>query len=121
MQLPTSPNFKGNLTAWYSFPLAGRWEGHAQGGLVYQSFVWSDLRTAQREVIGQQPAYALFDAKVGAQKGGVGIELFIDNAFDRRAENFRYAECNPLLCGQQTIYHNIFPPRTVGVKLTQKF
>ena len=120
-QLPTTPKFKGDLTARYSFPLASQWQGHAQGGLVYQSFVWSDLRTAQRDIIGQQPAYALFDAKVGAEKGGIGIELFINNAFDRRAENYSYAECNPLLCGQQAIYHNIFPPRTVGVKFTQKF
>jgi iron complex outermembrane receptor protein len=120
-QLPTSPKFKGNLTARYGFELGSEWQAHAQGSLVYQSAVWSDLRTAEREAIGQQPAYALFDANVGAQKGGIGIELFIDNAFDRRAENYRYAECNPLVCGEQAVYHGIYRPRTVGVKFAQKF
>jgi iron complex outermembrane receptor protein len=120
-QLPTSPKFKGNLTARYSFALTSEWEAYAQGSMVYQSAVWADLRTDQRDIIGQQPAYALFDANIGAQKGGLGIELFIDNAFDRRAENYRYAECNGVLCGAQAVYHGIYRPRLVGVKFAQKF
>jgi iron complex outermembrane receptor protein len=120
-QLPTSPKFKGNLTGRYSFALSSEWEAYAQSSVVYQSAVWSDLRTVQRDIIGQQPAYALFDANIGAQKGGLGIELFIDNAFDRRAENYRYAECNAVLCGAQAVYHGIYRPRLVGVKFAQRF
>jgi outer membrane receptor protein involved in Fe transport len=120
-QLPTSPKFKGNLTERYSFALSSEWEAYAQSSVVYQSAVWSDLRTVQRDIIGQQPAYALFDANIGAQKGGLGIELFIDNAFDRRAENYRYAECNAVLCGAQAVYHGIYRPRLVGVKFAQRF
>jgi outer membrane receptor protein involved in Fe transport len=69
----------------------------------------------------QQPSYALFDATLGAQKSDIAIELFLDNAFDRRAENYRYTECNALLCGAQAVYAGIYRPRTVGVKFAQKF
>jgi outer membrane receptor protein involved in Fe transport len=120
-QLPTTPKFKGNLTTRYTFALNSEWQAYTQGSLVYQSAVWADLRTAQREVLGQQPAYALFDVNIGAQKGGIGIELFVDNLFDRRAENYRYSECNALLCGQQAVYAGIARPRLVGVKFAQKF
>jgi iron complex outermembrane recepter protein len=120
-QLPTTPKFKGDLTGRYSFPLTSEWEAHAQGSLVYQTAAWADLRTAERDIIGQQPSYALFDATLGAQKGDIGIELFLDNAFDRRAENYRYTECNALLCGAQAVYAGIYRPRTVGVKFAQKF
>jgi len=120
-QLPTTPKFKGNLTTRYSFPLNSEWQAYVQGSAIYQSAVWADLRTAERETIGQQPAYALFDGNFGAQKGGLGVELFVDNMFDRRAENYRYTECNALLCGQQAVYAGIARPRTVGVKFTQKF
>jgi outer membrane receptor protein involved in Fe transport len=120
-QLPTTPKFKGNLTTRYTFALSSEWQAYTQGSLVYQSAVWADLRTAEREVLGQQPAYALFDVNIGAQKGGIGIELFADNLFDRRAENYRYSECNALLCGQQAVYTGIARPRLVGVKFAQKF
>lgn len=120
-QLPTTPKFKGNLTTRYTFSLNSEWQAYTQGSLVYQSFSWSDLRTAQREVLGQQPAFALFDINIGVRKGQIGIELFVDNAFDRRAENYRYAECNALLCGQQAVYAGVARPRLVGVKFSQKF
>lgn len=120
-QLPTAPKFKGNLTTRYTFALDSVWRAYTQGSLVYQSASWGDLRTEQREILGQQPAYALFDANIGAQKGSINIELFVNNLFDRRAENYRYAECNALLCGQQAVYAGIARPRLIGVKFAQKF
>jgi len=41
--------------------------------------------------------------------------------FDRLAENYRYSECNPTVCGVQAVYHNINKPRLIGVKFSQKF
>jgi outer membrane receptor protein involved in Fe transport len=88
---------------------------------VYQSAVWSDLRTVQREAIGQQPAYALVDASIGAAKGGLEVELFVNNVFDRLAENYRYTECSAAVCGAQAVYANVYKPRLIGVKFAQKF
>jgi outer membrane receptor protein involved in Fe transport len=123
-QLPSTPKFKGNLTARYnlsSLPWAGEWQPHVQGSVVYQSMVWSDLRTVQRDALGQQPAYALVDASIGAEKGGLGVELFVNNMFDRLAENYRYAECTANICGAQAVYANVYKPRLIGVKFAQKF
>jgi iron complex outermembrane recepter protein len=120
-QLPTTPKFKGDLTARYNFALNSEWEAYTQGSLVYQSAVWADLRTAEREELGQQPAYALFDLNTGAQKGPYTFELYVDNVFNRLAENYRYSECNALVCGQQAVYAVVARPRTVGLKFSQKF
>jgi outer membrane receptor protein involved in Fe transport len=92
-----------------------------QSSLVYQSAMWADLRTNQREVLGQQPAFALVDASMGAENGGLGLELFVNNVFDRFAENYRYAECNATVCGVQAVYSNIYKPRLIGLKFSQKF
>src|ERR1700722_6747671 len=80
-QLPSTPKFKGNITARNNPSSVGEWQPHVQGSLVYQSAVWADLRTAQREDLGQQPAYAVVDAGIGAEKGGLGVELVINNVF----------------------------------------
>jgi outer membrane receptor protein involved in Fe transport len=120
-QLPTTPKFKGNLTTRYNLPLVGEWQANVKGSLVYQSAVWADLRTAQREALGQQPAYALVDASIGAEKGGLEVELFVNNAFDRLAENYRYTECSATVCGAQAVYANVYKPRLIGVKFAQKF
>jgi iron complex outermembrane recepter protein len=120
-QLPNTPKFKGNLTARYKLDPIGEWQPHLQGSLVYQSAVWADLRTVQREDLGQQPAYALVDASLGAEKDGLGIEFFVNNAFNRLAENYRYAECNAAVCGEQAVYANVYKPRMIGLKFSQKF
>jgi outer membrane receptor protein involved in Fe transport len=119
-QLPTTPKFKANLTARYGFGLFD-WKAHAQGSLVYQSAVWPDMRTEERAILGQQPAYAIFDATFGADHGPYSVELFVNNVFDRRAEVFRYAECTESTCGAYAVYHGIYKPRLIGVKFAQKF
>lgn len=120
-QLPDTPKFKSNLSARYTLPWSGRWQSFVQGSLVYQSAVWADLRTAQRDTLGQQPAFALVDASMGAESGGLGVELFVNNVFDRLAENYRYAECSATVCGVGAVYRNIYKPRLVGLKFSQKF
>jgi iron complex outermembrane recepter protein len=120
-QLPNTSKFKGNLTARYNLPWAQKWQPYVQSSLVYESAMWADLRTNQREVLGQQPAFALVDASIGAENGGLGMELFVNNVFDRLAENYRYAECNATVCGAQAVYRNIYKPRLIGLKFSQKF
>ncbi|MGD0493413.1 MAG: TonB-dependent receptor [Steroidobacteraceae bacterium] len=120
-QLPNTPKFKGNLTTRYTLEPIGEWLPHIQGSLVYQTAVWADLRTVQRDELGQQPAYALVDASFGAEKNGLSLEFFINNAFNRLAENYRYAECTATVCGAEAVYANVYKPRLFGVKFAQKF
>jgi len=80
--LPVQPSFKGNAVGRYEFPL-GSQRAHLQGSWVYQSSAWSDLRTAERELLGKQPAYNIFyrwieeeDVIDACERNGLGIIAF---------------------------------------------
>ncbi len=119
-QLPVTPRFKGNLIARYEFPLAG-WDGHVQGALAHTGARWPDLRTAQREVLGKVDAYSVADFTLGARHEGMSVELFINNAFDERGENDRWAQCDALICGFSGTYITPIQPRTIGLRFGQRF
>jgi outer membrane receptor protein involved in Fe transport len=88
--------------------------------LVYQGSSWSDLVTSDRDAFGEQGAYALTDLSLGVDKDSYSLELFLNNAFDRRAVLYRYAECATAVCGTQP-YNVVAQPRTIGIKFGQKF
>jgi len=130
--LPVQPEFKGNAVARYEFPVGDK-KVHLQGALVYQGSAWSDLRTAERELLGKQPSYSIFDFAAGYSDESWGLELFVKNAFDERAEIARYAECSTFqppgegipvasvpLCGLQP-YTVTNTPRTIGLTFTKHF
>ncbi|MEP7243826.1 MAG: TonB-dependent receptor [Gammaproteobacteria bacterium] len=119
IQLPVSAKFKSNLTARYGFGLAGG-EAHVQGSLIYQGRVWSDLTAADRAVLGSQSPYALADFSFGLNRGPYSFDIFLKNAFDKRAQLYRYAQCVASTCGG-TPYLNTTTPRLIGVQFGQKF
>jgi iron complex outermembrane recepter protein len=119
-RLPNTPRIKTSASARYLFPI-GAWEGHAQADLVYQSWVSPALREKDFAVFGQQPAYALTNFFLGAQKDGLSVELLVKNVFDRRAVLNRYAACGVTTCGTVSTYDSISIPRLIGVQVGQKF
>ena len=121
-QLPTTPKFKGDLTARYHFAI-GEASAHLQAAYVYQSEVLSDLRPAVRVFLHNMPAYGLLDLTFGVDKGPYSVELFVNNVLDKRAEIFRYTECTEAICGGVggNVYSGIYAPRLIGVKFGQKF
>lgn len=115
--LPVTPDFKGNLTARYSFNF-NDFDSFVQGSIVYQTSTWADLLDADRLAHGKQDGYALADFSAGISWDDYTAVLFIDNAFDKRADLFRYDQCT--ICGPQTyIFTN--QPRTVGIRFGQVF
>jgi outer membrane receptor protein involved in Fe transport len=124
-QLPVVPKFKGDLTTRYTFPLMGEWQGHIQGAFTYQSQSTSELAPEQAAIIGSQGAYGLVDVLVGAGTDRLNVELFVDNAFDRRADLYRFGECTlfvgntPVCAAHPNV--DINKPRTIGVRFGQKF
>ena len=122
-ELPTTPKFKGNMTARYVFPVAGieGMDAHVQASLQYQSSVWSDLRTLERGILGKQRAYGVTDFSAGVAKNGITAEFFVDNAFDIRGDVFNYAECTEAVCGPIAVYHVPNRPRTFGLRFGQRF
>jgi outer membrane receptor protein involved in Fe transport len=120
-QLPTTPKFKGSFGARYAWALPHDFQAHVQGNYVYQSAVWPDLRTADRNALGQQSAYGLANFSAGIEKDNWTAELLVKNAFDRRASTYRYAECTTTTCAPFAVYNVIAPPRLIGLQWSQRF
>jgi outer membrane receptor protein involved in Fe transport len=118
-RLPVTPEFKGNITARYEFPVAA-YDSYVQGALVYVGERESDLRTAAREQIGQIPSYTTFDFAGGLGGDGWNLELFVTNLFDEEGELDRTVQCPENVCGDQQ-YAVITQPRTIGLRFSQSF
>jgi outer membrane receptor protein involved in Fe transport len=135
--LPVQPKFKGNVIGRYEFA-AGTQRAHVQGAWVYQGSAWSDLRTAERNLLGKQPSYSIVDFAGGIDNDSWGLELFVKNVFDEQAEIARFAECSTFhppvagdgapaiavsevpMCGLQP-YTVTNRPRTIGLTFTKHF
>ena len=131
-QLPITPKWKGNLTTRYDFPFM-EFAAHVQGSVQAQSSVWDDLRVTApyppaapsvlvplRSMLGKQPGFATFDFSAGMDSDVWSVEFFIQNVFDERAQQYRYAECVTQVCDQQT-YAVPQRPRLIGIKFGQTF
>ena len=118
-ELPLSPKVKANVTARYEFNL-GTLDSFVQGAAVYQDSSWSDLLSEDRAVIGQQDSYVIADLSAGFRKDSYTFQLYLNNAFDERAEIYKFAVCATGACGGNP-YTFVNKPRTVGVKFGQEF
>jgi outer membrane receptor protein involved in Fe transport len=127
--LPT-PKFKTNWTARYEFPVFENYVGHLQGAVVYQSSSWPDLRVQAtnpvtllkvpvRGALGLQRSWATADFTLGVQNDHYGLEFSILNAFDERADLYRFAQCVVQVCGAEP-YIATNQPRTFGLTFTHK-
>jgi iron complex outermembrane recepter protein len=127
-RLPVTPRFKANATARYSFSI-GAAKAYAQALVAHQSSAASDIRTAISEVgsgniinpaalTGRMRAFTTADFAIGADWSSFSAELFVQNAFDTRAENSRGSQCGS--CFSRT-YIYTSTPRTVGLRLGTKF
>jgi len=117
-ELPITPTFKANLTARYTFQLAGK-DSFVQAAGVYTGGTWQDLRTVERDIIGKTAAYTLVDLSAGMNTGPYSFELFIDNVFDDKGETGRTVEAAAFL--YPPVYGFPSRPRTIGIKFGQKF
>jgi iron complex outermembrane recepter protein len=118
--LPVSPKFKGNIVARYSLRTIGNWKPYGQLTAMYQDQTPQVLRGDQAATIGNLPAYALFNLKIGADSAnGMHADFFISNLMNRRAELSRYTQSNPSLNSQ--VYILPAQPRTYGIEFGQDF
>ncbi len=125
-----TPKFKANVTGRYEWSL-GDFKAHLQGALAYQSSSTADLRVDAPDpvtgafvpvaaALGKQRAFTTVDFTTGVAKDSWFIELSLLNAFDTRADEYRYAECTPQVCGSEP-YIGTNRPRTIALKFGQKF
>ncbi|MEO5628780.1 MAG: TonB-dependent receptor [Thermomonas sp.] len=99
-RLPVTPKFKGSLNARYSWDMAGG-EAYWQASLSHAGNRRVDLREAETALLGYLDGYTLADLSAGWRKNNWSIDLFVKNAFDKRAELTRFAQCAALTCGYQ--------------------
>jgi outer membrane receptor protein involved in Fe transport len=118
-RLPVTPKFKGNLTARYGFAL-GSFDAFVQAAGVYNGASWADLQRSDRELLGEQPAYTIVDLSAGIARNSYAVTLYLGNAFDERAELYKFAQCATDVCGVNP-YVVTNQPRTVTLQFSQKF
>ncbi len=118
-KLPASASVKANVTGRYDFEAASL-PAFVQGSLIYNGSVRPELLPSETAIVGKQDAYVIADFSAGVEYGNASLEIFIENAFDERADLSRYEECAITVCGAQT-YTFINVPRTLGIKFGQKF
>lgn len=128
-RLPITPRLKGNVVARYAFDL-GNYQAYVQGAGVYVGKRSSDLRTATNDILGDMPAYTVVDFSAGIARDSWSLDLFVTNAFDKRAVLNRFTECAESTCGASgvvaeypngQVYTTTNMPRTVGVRFAQTF
>ena len=120
-QLPVTPKFKANLAARYTFDVGNGYLAHLQATGLYVGQRFGDLRQEARTILGPEPQYYLADFSAGVEKNGLTTELYISNAFDKRAVLDRTAECDESKCGQIALYDTPNQPRIIGIRFGQRF
>jgi outer membrane receptor protein involved in Fe transport len=124
-RLPVTPTFKGNVIARYIFSFSD-YDGNVQGSYVYQNDVQAELLPYNRQFTGKQGAFGVADFSGSLTRGPYSLTLFINNAFDERADLFKYQECAVEVCGvavghPYTTYTGPNQPRTIGLIFRQEF
>ncbi|MFZ9348870.1 MAG: TonB-dependent receptor domain-containing protein, partial [Arenimonas sp.] len=128
-RLPVTAEFKGNLTARYTFDWKG-YEPFIQGSMVHEGKRTSDLRLEVRDILGDLPAYTVFDLSAGIRKNNWTLNFYVKNLFDQRAEFNRFTACTEYICGASgydpdypngQIYTIANQPRTMGLRFSQEF
>ena len=101
---------------------------HLQGVLSHQSSASADIRTLIFDPLGNAvnpaaglgrlKAYTMADFAIGIDWKKFNVELYVENAFDERAQLTRYQECGQ--CSQRP-YIVPYAPRTIGLRIGTKF
>ena len=125
-RLPVTPRFKFAGTARYEFPIMGG-TGHAQAALAHQSSAASDIRTLifgtggpvnPAALTGRLASYTTADFALGIEWQRISAELFIENAFDERAQLTRFQQCGQCFNRPYIVTNT---PRTLGVRVGTRF
>ncbi|KQN73888.1 TonB-dependent receptor [Sphingomonas sp. Leaf62] len=128
-RLPVTPRFKVSGNARYTTPIGSTAKGYVQALVTHQSSASSDIRTAVVEtgtgdivdpaaLQGRLAAFTTANFAVGTDLGKYSLELYLQNAFDERAQLSRFQQCGS--CFQRP-YIVTNTPRTIGIRAGARF
>lgn len=130
-RLPRQPKFKGTTSVRYDTEF-GEMKAYVQGAALYQSDATQDLNVRNNNLLVcstvsplpttpcTTPGFVSFDFSAGIKKDGWSVDLFIQNAFDKRGELTRNTFCSIAFCAGSA---RTFPikPQFMGIRFGQKF
>ena len=126
-QLGNVPKVKFTLSAEYTQPLAGGWEGFIAADTVYKSDL--DLGNSADPML-HYPAHWIHNGRVGVRTPGSRLELaaFVRNAGDKHEPALIFPQfpnaADPAIPGDKTSYGTYYVPqsfRLVGVTVEARF
>ncbi|WP_254604900.1 TonB-dependent receptor [Sphingomonas bacterium] len=118
-RLPRQPKFKGTTSIRYDRDV-GSYHGYLQGAALYQTSATQDLNVADDALLGDTPGFVSFDFSGGLRKNSTTIELFIQNAFDRRGALTKNTFCSITFCSNSSRTF-IIRPQFFGIRFGQRF
>lgn len=118
-RLPITPDYKGNFTARYTFDI-GSYEAYWQAAVVAEGRRTSDLRTAERDILGDLPSYSMTDLGLGVRKNNWSVDFYVKNLLNDSVQYNVRTECAVAVCGAEP-YIVGAQPRTFGIKFSQDF
>lgn len=117
--LPRQPKFKGTTSIRYETML-GDYKSYIQGAALYQTGATQDLNISDNNLLVPcsnasatyscpTSGFVSFDFSAGIKKDGWSIDLFIQNAFDKRGELTRNTFCTITFCAGSSRTFTIKP------------
>ncbi|WP_309503121.1 MULTISPECIES: TonB-dependent receptor domain-containing protein [Sphingomonas] len=136
-RLPITPRFKFTATGRYEFEAGPELKPYLQATVTHASSASSDIRQNAGGPngfvfnpalqLGRLPAWTTADFAIGAKWQRFTTELFIQNAFDERAQISRFVNCGSCypaaggFAGFSRSYAVVQTPRTIGVRAGYRF
>jgi outer membrane receptor protein involved in Fe transport len=107
-ELAFAPEFQGNLSARYTWPLESGMQAWVMPHVSYSDASYSDVIVINRDRI---DSWVMFGVTAGVSRDNWTAELYADNLFDEKAELAR----SFIFDRERVTYAR---PRTVGLRVT---
>ncbi|MFC1797240.1 TonB-dependent receptor [Pseudomonadota bacterium] len=112
--IPYVPEFTGNATLQYDFPMGGAWNGFVRGDFSYTGSSQTQFNS-NGQFYNEQSSYSILDLRFVTDTEDWRIAVYLDNVFDERAELTIVEN----LAVPLSIFTN--RPRTFGVSVRRNF
>ena len=118
-RLPRQPKFKGTTSVRYDTQM-GEMDAYIQGAALYQTSATQDLNVFNNNLYGNTAGFVSFDFSAGIKKNNWTLDVFLQNAFDKRGELTRNTFCSITFCSDSARTFTI-KPQFFGLRWGQRY